>query len=101
MWKGWDDPAAATDTDWSDEANLQGLGLAAGHSFFPHYAAEWEELVRSRRDELGHPVVCLEDFGEAFVSPLERARGAQGAQSAGMGADASPAQAQVPAADLA
>jgi len=71
MWKGWDDPAAATETDWSDPASLQGLGLAAEHSFFPHYDPQWAELVRSRLVELDHSLVCLEDLGEAFVSPPE------------------------------
>ena len=31
---------------------LQGLGLAAEQSFFPHYDPQWAELVRSRRGEL-------------------------------------------------
>lgn len=85
MWKGWDDPAAAADTDWSDPESLQvsrlvssgewtqhrgnrvaceswrvtpfrllacmslqGLGLVAERSFFPHYDPQWAELVRSR-----------------------------------------------------
>jgi hypothetical protein len=33
-------------------SRLQGLGLAAGHSFFPHYEPQWSEMVRSRRREL-------------------------------------------------
>lgn len=76
-WKGWDDPTAAADTDWSDAACMRGLGLAARCSFFPHYADEWAELVRSRRGDLDHQLVCLEDFGEAFVSPLEGPSGAE------------------------
>jgi hypothetical protein len=97
--------------------SLQGLGLAAEHSFFPHYDPQWAELVRSQRGdldpnpnlepnpnpnpnpnpanpesnpnpanpnpnpnpnqvrsrlvELDHSLVCLEDLGEAFVSPPE------------------------------
>ena len=104
---------------------LQGLGLAAEQSFFPHYDPQWAELVRSRRGdldpkpnlephpnpspnsnpnpnpnpnpshpanpnpdpnqvrsrqvELDHPLVCLEDLGEAFVSPPEGTEGAEGA----------------------
>ena len=33
------------------------------------------------RGELDHPVVCLEDRGEAFVSPPEGAEGAEGTDS--------------------
>ena len=33
------------------------------------------------RSELDHPVVCLEDRGEAFVSPPEGAEGAEGTDS--------------------
>ena len=32
--------------------SLQGLGLAAEHSFFPHYDPQWAELVRSQRGDL-------------------------------------------------
>ena len=33
--------------------------------------------VRSRQVELDHPLICLEDLGEAFVSPPEGAEGAE------------------------
>ena len=32
--------------------SLQGLGLVAERSFFPHYDPQWAELVRSRRGDL-------------------------------------------------
>ena len=66
LWKGWDDPGAAAETDWSDPANLQGLALVQDCSFFPHYDAEWAALVERERGALGHTVVCLEDLGEAY-----------------------------------
>ena len=69
LWKGWDDPAAAATTDWSDPASLLGLGLVPHRSFFPHYDAAWASLVEAKRDGLDHPVVCLEDAGPGFVSP--------------------------------
>ncbi|CAM9270341.1 unnamed protein product [Phaeothamnion confervicola] len=36
LWKGWDDPAVVDD-DWTAAEALDGLDLAGGRSFFPHY----------------------------------------------------------------
>ena len=66
FWKGWDDPAAAPDTDWTDPENLVGMSLV-DRSFFPHYNASYAGLVEERRSSLGHPVECLEDAGPAFA----------------------------------
>ena len=64
FWKGWDDPAAAPDEDWTDEANQQAMGLAPV-SLFPHYDAElWRNLVDSKRGEVHGRVLCLTDDGE-------------------------------------
>jgi peptidase E len=69
FWKGWDDPAAAPDADWSDEENLQAMGLVEGTAFFPHYEAEqWSSLVEQKKAEVPR-VVCLTDDGiESYVS---------------------------------
>lgn len=69
FWKGWDDPAAAAETDWTDPDSLLGLSLVPHRSFFPHYDPSWASLVEAKRDGLDHPVVCLEDAGPGFVSP--------------------------------
>ena len=74
FWKGWDDPSAAPDTDWDNPENLAGMALA-DRSFFPHYDPQWADLVERRREELGHPVVALEDAGPAFVVGDDDANG--------------------------
>ena len=74
FWKGWDDPSAAPDTDWDNPENLAGMALA-DRSFFPHYDPQWADLVERRREELGHPVVALEDAGPAYVVGDDDANG--------------------------
>ena len=76
FWKGWDDPAAAAETDWDDPASLLGLGLVPRRSFFPHYDPSWAPLVEAKRGGLDHDVVCLEDAGPGFVSPEPEEEGA-------------------------
>lgn len=69
FWKGWDDPGAAPEEDWSREENLEAMGLAPT-SFFPHYDAEkWSSLVASKKSEVHGRVVCLTDDGEeAYIN---------------------------------
>ncbi len=63
FWKGWDDPSAAAETDWSLESSCETMGLADA-SFFPHYEAEAHAaLVERHADDLDHEVVCLRDDG--------------------------------------
>lgn len=65
FWKGWDDPGAAPEEDWSRAENLEAMGLAPT-AFFPHYDAEqWAGLVNSKKGEVHGRVVCLTDDGEA------------------------------------
>ncbi|KAL1527032.1 hypothetical protein AB1Y20_015719 [Prymnesium parvum] len=66
FWKGWDSPAAASETNWDDASNLVGMGLA-NSSFFPHFAPSWAELVERKRGDLDHPVICLDEEC-AFIS---------------------------------
>ena len=66
-WKGWDDPNAAPDEDWSDEKSLVAMGLAPeGCAFFPHYTSEWASLVEEKKGEVER-VVCLTDDGESSL----------------------------------
>ena len=69
FWKGWDDPGAAPDEDWSDDASVVGMGLVRDTSFFPHYeAAQWAGLVEGKKGEVAR-VICLTDDGEqSYVS---------------------------------
>ena len=71
FWKGWDDPnAAPQDADWSEEANLKGMGLVPDLACFPHFGGEWSALVQEKAPELGAGirVACLTDDGEqSFV----------------------------------
>ena len=53
FWKGWDDPGAAPDEDWSDEHNLKGMGLARQTVLFPHYSDEWQTLVEEKQQRAG------------------------------------------------
>lgn len=57
FWKGWDDPAAATDMSW-DSSTLSGAGMV-GHSFFMHHDEQFESLVRDRSLDLDHTVLTV------------------------------------------
>lgn len=66
-WKGWDDPSAAPDADWTDEAQLKAMGLAPdGIAFFPHYTDEWAAVVEEKKGEVER-IVCLTDDGASSL----------------------------------
>ncbi len=67
QWNGWDDPRAAPEADWNARGSLDAMALASNTSFFPHFSADWKELVESKRAALGHTCVCLTDEGEAYI----------------------------------
>ena len=60
LWKGWDDPNVVEDRDWAD---VRGLDLAGGASFFPHHAPEWESLVAEKSTDNYAPLVTLHEKG--------------------------------------
>ena len=69
-WKGWDDPAAATEIEWNEDT-LMGSGLSP-FSVFPHYEPSAHDgLIDERRQELEHPVVAIANH-QALVVDLAR-----------------------------
>ena len=53
-WKEWDDPSVVPGmTEYSDWIGAKGLGLVDACSFFPHMSSDWEDLVQTKKKELG------------------------------------------------
>ena len=70
FWKGWDDPAAATEIEWNEDT-LMGARLSA-FSVFPHYEpSAHDELIKTRQEELDHPVVAIGNH-QAVVVDLKK-----------------------------
>ena len=67
-WKGWDDPDAAENVDWSAPSATDGLRLAPGLSVFPHYVAEEHAaLIDARAAELGNSQCVPLSDNSAYV----------------------------------
>ena len=80
FWKGWDDPAVVPSADWSEPQAIQALGLVSV-SLFPHYEpVKHEALVRQRRLDLGHDVVCLSEAGGGYLVAPPASPGAAAAR---------------------
>lgn len=80
FWKGWDDPGYGQEWDLS-WLGYDGMGLIpGGKSLFPHYASQYEALVKQGQATLGHEVVVL---GEDHAYVCDCTRGEYIVSSAG------------------
>jgi peptidase E len=60
LWKGWDDPGQGKEWDQT-RTDYAGLDLLSGKSFFPHFGPQFGALVETRRRDLDHELVVIEE----------------------------------------